>query len=134
MRKVIAGINMTIDGVFDHTARLPDEEIHQHYTNLLDSSGIILYGRTTYQLMQYWQTLIKNKKMGEEITEVLEWEPGELFVKNYVRPKYARPDNEGVLIGKLPSRSLEKAMAGPGLLAQIIINKYVDHLPLHRQM
>lgn len=74
------------------------------------------------------------KKIGEEITEVLEYEPGELFVKKYVRPKYAKPDNEGVLIGELPSRPLGKAMAGPGLLAQIVINKYVDHLPLHRQM
>ncbi|MGK2864459.1 MAG: dihydrofolate reductase family protein, partial [Chitinophagaceae bacterium] len=60
MRKVIAAINMTIDGVCDHRAGLPDEEIHQHYTDLLDSADIILYGRITYQLMQYWQTLIKN--------------------------------------------------------------------------
>jgi dihydrofolate reductase len=60
MRKVIAAINMTIDGVCDHTAGLPDEEIHQHYTDLLDSADIILYGRITYELMQYWQTLIKN--------------------------------------------------------------------------
>jgi transposase len=74
------------------------------------------------------------KKMGEEITEVLEWEPGELFVKKYVRNKYAKLYNEGVLIGKLPCRPLEKAMAGPGLLAQIVIDKYVDHLPLYRQM
>ncbi|MEJ7911992.1 MAG: transposase [Chitinophagaceae bacterium] len=74
------------------------------------------------------------KKIGEEITEVLEYKPGELFVKKYVRPKYARLDNEGVLIGRLPSRPLEKAVAGAGLLAQIVIDKYVDHLPLYRQM
>ena len=73
------------------------------------------------------------KKIGEEVTEVLEYEPGELFVKQYRRPKYAKHD-EGVLIGKLPSRPLDKAMAGEGLLAQIVIDKYVDHLPLHRQM
>jgi transposase len=72
------------------------------------------------------------KKMGEEITEVLEYEPGDLFVKKYVRIKYAKPDGEGVLIGRLPSRPLEKAMAGAGLLAQIVIDKYVDHLPLHK--
>jgi dihydrofolate reductase len=60
MRKLIAAINMTIDGVCDHTAGLPDEELHQHYANLLDSADMILYGRITYQLMQYWQTLIKN--------------------------------------------------------------------------
>jgi transposase len=74
------------------------------------------------------------KKMGEEITEVLDYTPGELFVKKYIRHKYAKPDNAGVLIGSLPSRPLEKAMAGEGLLAQIIIDKYVDHLPLYRQM
>ena len=74
------------------------------------------------------------KKMGEEITEVLEWEPGELFVKKYVRSKYAKTNGEGILIGKLPSRPVEKLMAAEGLLAQIVIDKYVDHLPLHRQM
>ena len=74
------------------------------------------------------------KKMGEEVTEVLEYEPGELFVKKYVRSKYAKPGSEGVLIGELPSRPLEKLIAGEGLLAQIVIDKYVDHLPLYRQM
>lgn len=74
------------------------------------------------------------KRMGEEITEVLEYAPGELFVKKYVRPKYAKPQDSGVLIGELPVRPLEKAMAGEGLLSQIIIDKYVDHLPLYRQM
>lgn len=74
------------------------------------------------------------KKMGEEITEVLEYQPGELYVKQYKRIKYAKPDNSGILMGKLPSRPIEKAMAGEGLLAQIVIDKYVDHLPLYRQM
>lgn len=74
------------------------------------------------------------KKMGEQITEVLEYQPGELFVKKYIRNKYAKPGNEGVLIGELPSRPIEKAMGGAGLLAQIVIDKYVDHLPLYRQM
>jgi transposase len=74
------------------------------------------------------------KKMGEEITEVLEYQPGELYVKQYRRIKYARPDNGDILIGELPSRPLPKVMAGEGLLAQIIIDKYIDHLPLHRQM
>lgn len=60
MRKVIAAINMTLDGFCDHTVITPDEEIHQHYTDLLNNAGVILYGRTTYQLMQYWQTLVEN--------------------------------------------------------------------------
>jgi dihydrofolate reductase len=60
MRKIIAAINMTLDGVYDHTVILPDEEIHQHYTELLSNAGAILYGRITYQLMQFWQTLVIN--------------------------------------------------------------------------
>ena len=51
---------MTIDGFCDHTAGIPDEEIHQHYTELLNNADAILYGRITYQLMQYWQNLVKN--------------------------------------------------------------------------
>ena len=74
------------------------------------------------------------KKMGVEITEVLEYAPGELFVKQYKRIKYAKPDGEGILIGELPIRPLEKTIAGASLLAQIVIDKYADHLPLHRQM
>lgn len=60
MRKLIAAINMTLDGFCDHTAIVPDAAIHQHYTELLENAGTILYGRITYQLMQFWQTLIKN--------------------------------------------------------------------------
>jgi len=60
MRKVIAALNMTLDGYCDHTAGLPDAEIHQHYTELLDQGGAILYGRITYQLMEFWQTLLEN--------------------------------------------------------------------------
>lgn len=74
------------------------------------------------------------KKIGEEITEELEYEPGKLFVNKIVRPKYARPGGEGVLIAPMIDRPLPKAIAGPGLLAQAIIDKYVDHLPLYRQM
>lgn len=60
MKKVIAAINMTLDGVFDHTVIQPDEEVHQHYTDLLNDSGAILYGRITYELMKYWQPMLKN--------------------------------------------------------------------------
>ncbi len=80
-----------------------------------------------------------SKKIGEEITEELEYVPGELFVKKYVRPKYATPQsaqstNTVIVIAPLPVRPIEKAIAGPGLLAQVVIDKYVDHLPLYRQM
>jgi dihydrofolate reductase len=60
MRKLIAAINMTLDGFCDHTVIIPDEEIHQHYADLLGNADGVLYGRITYQLMQFWQNLIKN--------------------------------------------------------------------------
>ena len=73
------------------------------------------------------------RKIGEEVTEELEYQPGKLFVNRYVRPKYVNADNTGILIASMIERPLPKAIAGPGLLAQIVIDKYVDHLPLHRQ-
>ena len=51
---------MTLDGFCDHTAITPDEEIHQHYDELLSSAGTILYGRVTYQLMEYWRDVVRN--------------------------------------------------------------------------
>ncbi len=78
-----------------------------------------------------------SKKIGEEVTEELEYEPGELYVKKYIRPKYAvtatEEGNVQFTIAPMPVRPVDKAIAGPGLLAQIIIDKYVDHLPLYRQ-
>lgn len=60
MKKVIAAINMTVDGFCDHTSGVPDEEIHRHYTDLLRSAGAALYGRITYQLMEYWRTVLEH--------------------------------------------------------------------------
>ncbi|MEX6690825.1 dihydrofolate reductase family protein [Danxiaibacter flavus] len=61
MRKLIAAMNMTLDGFCDHTAMSADDEIHDHYTALLRSADTLIYGRTTYQLMEsYWPALVKN--------------------------------------------------------------------------
>jgi dihydrofolate reductase len=69
MRKVIATMNMTLDGFCDHTSMNADDEIHQHYTDLLNSAGTLLYGRITYQLMEsYWPTVVKNPT-GERSTD-----------------------------------------------------------------
>jgi dihydrofolate reductase len=70
MRKIIAAINMTLDGFCDHTAMIADDELHQHYTQLLRNADAIIYGRITYQLMEsYWPNVVKdptrNKAMDE---------------------------------------------------------------------
>ena len=77
------------------------------------------------------------KKIGEDVTEILDYIPAELYVKQFIRPKYAAPLSEGgstVLAATLPGRLLEKCMAGEGLLAQMVVDKYLDHLPIHRQL
>ena len=61
VRKLIAAINMTLDGFCDHTAMIADDELHQHYNDLLKNAGALIYGRITYQLMEsYWPTIVKN--------------------------------------------------------------------------
>jgi dihydrofolate reductase len=60
MRKLIAAMNMTLDGFCDHTAMIADDEIHQHYTDLLRSADTIIYGRKTFQLMEYWKSVVEN--------------------------------------------------------------------------
>lgn len=60
MRKVIAALNMTLDGICDHTVGIPDDEIHQYYTELLSHGDTILYGRITYQLMEFWRIFLEN--------------------------------------------------------------------------
>ncbi len=74
------------------------------------------------------------KRIGEETSEQLEYIPASLYVIEHVRPKYACPQCQGhVVVGEKPAQPIEKGLAGPGLLAHVITNKYCDHLPLHRQ-
>jgi len=74
------------------------------------------------------------KKIGENITEILEYKPGKLFVKKFIRPKYLLPEDKGIVTGMLPSLPIPKGNAGPGLLSHIFISKFVDHLPFYRQV
>jgi transposase len=79
------------------------------------------------------------EKIGEEITEQLDYTPGKLLVRRYIRPKYARVVGDGtgyteVFIAPLPDFPIEKGIPAPGLLAQILVDKHVDHLPIYRQI
>ncbi|MDP4188008.1 MAG: IS66 family transposase [Bacteroidota bacterium] len=81
------------------------------------------------------KTLVEGaRKIGEEITEVLDYTPGKLIVNKYIRPKYALPEEQGIAIAEMPSLPIPKGNAGAGLLAHIIISKFVDHLPFYRQL
>jgi transposase len=78
------------------------------------------------------------KSVGTEITEVLEYQPGELFVKQYVRPEYIKTTTDGLnarrIIAALPSLPLEKSIAGPSLLTHLLVSKFIDHQPVYRQL
>jgi len=71
--------------------------------------------------------------IGKEITEELECEPAKFYIKRYIRYKYVAKNGEGVKIGELPQRVIDKGIPGAGLLAMILTGKYADHLPLYRQ-
>jgi len=75
-----------------------------------------------------------SKKIGEEITEVLEITPAKVYVRQIVRPKYALPQEAGIQIANLPSLPLYRSNASASLLAWLIVNKYVNHLPFYRQV
>ena len=70
MRKVVFGINITADGFCGHTDMIADEELHKYFTRLLRNASIILYGRTTYQLMvPYWPDVARNQSESEATNE-----------------------------------------------------------------
>lgn len=71
--------------------------------------------------------------IGKEITEELECEPAKFYIKRYIRYKYMDQAAETFKIGELPERVIDKGIPGTGLLAMLLTNKYVDHLPLYRQ-
>lgn len=75
-----------------------------------------------------------SKKIGEEITEILEYNPANIYVRKIIRPKYAKPKNTGVVIAPMPSLPLPRSNAGAGMLAQISVSKFIDHLPFYRQI
>lgn len=77
------------------------------------------------------------KKIGETITEVLEFTPANVFVRQIVRPKYiVSQDDEKtqISIAAMPSLPIPKGNAGASLLAHILVSKFVDHLPFYRQV
>ena len=73
-------------------------------------------------------------KIGEDVSEEIEYEPASVFVIEHVKPKYAcRKCEDGVMTAPTPPRVIEKGVPGPGMLAHVAVSKYVDHLPLNRQ-
>ncbi len=75
----------------------------------------------------------KLKHLGEDILEILEYVPASLKVIQFVRPKLACAGCDRIVQAEAPSRPIDRGIAGPGLLAHVLVSKYCDHLPLYRQ-
>src|SRR5271165_1274447 len=75
----------------------------------------------------------KLKHLGEDVSEILEYVPASLKVIRYIRPKLACAGCDRIVQAEAPSRPIERSLAGPGLLAHVLVSKYCDHLPLYRQ-
>ena len=81
------------------------------------------------------------KRIGQEISEELEYEPASIYVIRHIRYKYGPADETmldasgesiGVVVAPKPASAIEKGIAGPGLLAQVVVSKFADHVPLYR--
>jgi len=75
------------------------------------------------------------KCIGQEVSRQLDYQPGKFFWQETVRPKYVRRDQRALppLIAAAPERVADHSLAAPGLLAQLLVGKYCDHLPFYRQ-
>jgi dihydrofolate reductase len=138
MRKLIAAINMTLDGFCDHTAITPDEEMHQHYADLLGNADTILYGRITYQLMEYWQTVVKDPtgdKATDEFAVAMDKILKIVFSRTLkgVEWKSARLANQGIEeeVLELKQQPGKDILVGsPGLIASLTKLNLVDQYQL----
>lgn len=78
-----------------------------------------------------------SKKIGENITEILEYEPATIYVRQIIRPKYIVSQNDEqtlIVTADMPTLPLPKSNAGAGILSHIIVSKFTDHLPFYRQV
>ena len=73
------------------------------------------------------------REIGQDVSEVLDYEPGSFHVVRHVRPKLACSGCADIKQAAAPSRPIDRVMAGAGMLAQVLVSKYCDHTPLYRQ-
>ena len=129
---------MTLDGICDHTVGLPDEEIHQHYTKLLGQGDAILYGRTTYQLMEFWRTLLENpsdEKSMNDFAKAIDNIPKIVFSRTLENVEWksatiAKRDlNETVLeLKQQPGKDI--FVGSRSLIIQLLNSKLIDEFQI----
>ncbi len=139
MRKLIAAINMTLDGFCDHTAGIADDELHEHYNELLRNAGALLYGRITYQLMEsYWPLVVKHptgNKPQDEFAVLIENIPKIVFSRTlkdtgWKNAKLAKGSLEAEVL-ELKRQTGKPVFAGsPSLIASLSKLNLIDEYQL----
>lgn len=138
MRKVNAAINTTIDGFCDHTADIADQELHDHYTALLNNSGVVLYGRITFELMSYWKPFL-DKPSGDssldDFAKAIDRIPKVIFSHTLSNPHWEtaslaqRPIQE--IVEDLKNQSGKDILVGSrSMINQLMKLKLIDEYQL----
>lgn len=130
---------MTLDGYCDHTAVIADDQLHEHYTELLRSAGTLLYGRVTYQLMEsYWPDVVKNptgNKATDDFARIIDKLPKIVFSHTLKNVKWESAklanrhiEDEVLALREEPGRDI---LAGsPGLIVALSNLGLIDEYQL----
>jgi dihydrofolate reductase len=138
MRKVMFAMNISIDGCYEHTHFSPNEELMDYFTRLMQDTGLIVYGRKTYELMvPYWPDVAKNKTgdpediaFGEAMTPI-EKIVLSRTLKNAPENTRIVSDNPEALIRELKQQPGKKiAFSSISLLPRMLELDLIDELYL----
>lgn len=142
MRKLIYGINLTLDGCCDHTKGIADEELHQYFTDLTRKAGLLVYGRKTYQLMvPFWPEVARSQSMdsaGNEFARVFDSVDKLVFSRTLdsvpdSNTKLVRTDPEAEILKLKQEQGGDMLLGGVSLPSQLITLGLVDefHIVVH---
>ena len=129
---------MTIDGFCDHTAGIADDELHQHFSELLLSAGTVLYGRITYQLMEYWPTVLKNptgNKAMDEFAVIIDNIPKIVFSRTlktleWKTAKLAKRDLKEEVLDLRQQAGKDILVGSPSLIVALTQLELIDEYQL----
>lgn len=142
MRKVVAAINMSLDGFCDHTEMIADDELHEHFNEILRNAGLLLYGRITYQLMEdYWPGIVKNptgNKPTDDFAVLIENVPKIVFSRtlknlNWKNVTLAKDELKEVVLSQRQQPGKDIFVGSPSLIVALTNLNLVDeyHLCVH---
>lgn len=138
MRKIIATMNMTLDGYCDHTYGIADAELHEHFSQVLQQAGVLLYGRKTFELMEYWQEVLAKptgEKAMDDFAQLMDRTPKLVFSHtlkgtNWHSARLAERSLEEEIQDLQQQEGKDIYVGSPGLIATLTQKGLVDEWQL----